>query len=377
MFPRKHTISGLKLMAKWDMDVHELSYLILKHGIIVLKSSDIPKIKFSFNPEYYKIDFTKLLDTIQKDPNSLSEKLFWLPELEKPSIKKEVSSLKSKSNKEPSPPAPHELGRYRGKDQELRFCRDGQSPKVSKSEPTPPAESHSIKDIIEEHESGIKQHSNVFSLMGKVWFVKFKQQEWGLYPDQEKYKYIANILNLPNNSYNTGDLEFSIYNTELVEKVKGVELTEEYRGDKAQEDIGDLNESNLSEVLTSQEVKKFKEIGYELLEQLKKAKDAGDQEQIDDAKKNLVKYRSYISSEYGIKTKISDDETKIHFKILHRSGKENEKIRQRIKNQIKNAIKDFHDSLPMLRMHLDRSIKTKSYKTVYLPETHTNWHISM
>jgi hypothetical protein len=156
-----------------------------------------------------------------------------------------------------------------------------------------------------------------------------------------------------------------------------LEITEEYQDDKTQEGLGDLNESHLSEILTSQEVKKFKEIGYELLEQLGKAKDAGDQELIDDAKMNIVKYRSYISNEYGIKTTVSDDETKIYFRIFHRSSKENEKIRQRIKNQIKNAIKDFHDSLPMLRMHLDRSIKTKSYKTVYLPETHISWHITI
>jgi hypothetical protein len=374
MLPRKHTVSGKELINRWNTDIHELSYLILKHDITVLDSSNIPKIKFSFNPDDYRIDFAQVLNILRNDPTSVCKMLFWLPELESLAIEKEISSLKSKTTPKPPTSTPDTGVRYsRGRPGNIRFRRA--EPEKKEKDTTKPEKT--IKNVIEDQEEEIRQQSNVFSLIGKVWFVKFKQQEWGLYPDQEKYKYIANVLNLPNNGYDKGDLEFSIYNTELVGKVKGLEITEEYQDDKTQEGLGDLNESHLSEILTSQEVKKFKEIGYELLEQLGKAKDAGDQELIDDAKMNIVKYRSYISNEYGIKTTVSDDETKIYFRIFHRSSKENEKIRQRIKNQIKNAIKDFHDSLPMLRMHLDRSIKTKSYKTVYLPETHISWHITI
>jgi hypothetical protein len=59
MLPRKHTISGKELINRWNTDAHELSYLILKHDITVLDSSNIPKIKFSFNPDDYRIDFAQ------------------------------------------------------------------------------------------------------------------------------------------------------------------------------------------------------------------------------------------------------------------------------------------------------------------------------
>ena len=186
MFPRKHTISGKELISKWSTDIHELSYLTLKHGITVLDSSILPKIKFSFNPADYKIDFGKVLDTIRNDPTRLNRMLFWLPELERLEIEKEISSLKSKASSKSPALTPDSGVRYSRKYSEnIRFRRA--KPEEQKSDTI--KSKKTIMNVIDDQQDEIRQHSNVFSLIGKIWFIKFKQQEWGLFPDHQKYKY--------------------------------------------------------------------------------------------------------------------------------------------------------------------------------------------
>ncbi|UCE07088.1 MAG: hypothetical protein JSW07_03360 [bacterium] len=362
----KNIIYGKEIIERWDTSTPELSYLTLKYGLTILDPNKIPSISSSFNPEHFKIDLRKLIEEIQNDVYSLSDKLFWLPEIEE--ITKKENILISEPEPDLYEPTDSEpdLDKQTNEVFEVRFSKS-----LTSETPKP---KDTICDEIERHESKIWLHDNVFSLIGKVWFVKFRRGEWGLYPDHEKYKYIAHLLNLSTNNSGKGDGEFSINNTELVGKVKGTEIAEEYPGNHKQED---LNDSDLSEILSSDEVEKFKEVGYDLLDKLKKAKDSANKRLINEIQNEIDKYRSHLLNEYGIKSIFTKDGGDIYYKRLHRSSKENEKIRQVIKNQIRNAIKDFRDSMPKLRMHLNRSLKPQLYKTVYLPETHTSWHISM
>lgn len=366
MLSRKHTIDGAGLLNMWDINIHELSYLILKHDISVLEPSSIPRFKFFFNPDKYKIDTAPLLEIIQNVPSRLYKKLFWLPELEGSAIEKDLSSIKSKASSQSIEKPSVPLGRY--------YRPKPKIPEKSKTEKETTVSENKIKDVIEIHEEDIKTNSNVFSLMGKVWFVKFKQQEWGLYPDQEKYKYIANLLSLAATESERKDLKFSIYNAELVARVKNKDISELYQDRDEKED---LNDSSLADELSDEEIDKFKELGYNLLEDLNKANDSGDQKRIADANEKISKYRSFLFNEHGIKTTISNDGHDIYFKKYYRSNKEQEKIRQLIKNQTRNAIKDFNDRMPTFRMHLESSINPKLVKSMYIPEKYYSWHVSM
>ena len=61
---KKNIIYGSRLAEKWGVDPHELSYIILKQNLSVL---DLPS-RFNryskYDPNYYKIDSEKLLETI-------------------------------------------------------------------------------------------------------------------------------------------------------------------------------------------------------------------------------------------------------------------------------------------------------------------------
>jgi hypothetical protein len=377
---RKDTINGERLAAKWGIyDINELSYRILKYDLSVL---DPPKnfiSKLFFKPDNFRIDLDKALKIIQSNPRKLYDKIFLADEIDKITEKIHLASLNKTKSESPASgskaegkycrPIPKEtsdLEIRKFQEMDWKFMFGGEKKTNAKPEKT-------LKNVIEDHEGSIKNYSDVFSLIGKVWFVKFQKQEWGLYPDQQKYKYIAHLLSLPDNNHDEEDPEFSIPNTDLVAKVKGKKITEEHHIDIEQDG---LNDSVLADTLTPQDIKKFKEVGYDLLEKLNEGKKSGNQELIDAAQKEIDKYRSYLLNEYGIKAIISMVMHKINYKSLYRPGKENEKIRQLVKNQTNNAIKDFQDHMPMLGKHLKQSLKTKVYTTTYSPQTHINWHVS-
>jgi hypothetical protein len=239
-------------------------------------------------------------------------------------------------------------------------------PKKTKKKP-----SVILKNVIEEHERDIKINPNVFSLIGNVWFVKFKNQEWGLYPDHEKYKYIVYLLELTKSFSENHD--YYIYNSDLISKIKDKSAS------SANDDAAlkeDLNESDLGKELTSEDFKKFQDIGYNLLEELNVAKQVEDPIKQKEAEEGFKTYQSHILNEYGIKSQISDDGLKIYFGIYYRPSKEGEKLRQLIKNQTNNAIKDFKEGMPKLAKHLKLCIKTKLKKTVYMPEQ-IHWLVSL
>jgi hypothetical protein len=233
---------------------------------------------------------------------------------------------------------------------------------------------HPLRLAIEEHEGDIKQSSNVFALIGKVWFVKYAQEEWGLYPDQEKYRYIARLLSLSASSTKSPHAEYSIYNDELYQKVSGKLVVGGLQnGVKV---MRDLNESDLSDKLAVEDIRKFRTLGYKLLEQLRDARDGGNRDSIKKAEENIDTYRSHVFNEYGIKAVISKDEETISFRVFHRASTEIEKLRQLVKNQINKAIKDF-DTMPKFKFHLKHSLKMKSNRTFYSFELPTIWYVSI
>ncbi len=396
---RKDTINGKRLAAKWGIDdIHELSYHILKYDLSVL---DPPKnliLKLFSKPNNFRIDSDKILEIIQSNPRKLYDKLFLADEIDKVSKEINFSSLtKTKSESsvsdsntgvkyrrsEPQETSHPVTKGDRSKPQEtdivtvddcLQLDFEVDEIVSGKEKKTDAVPEKALKDVIEDHEGNIKKYSNVFSLIGKVWFVKFKKQEWGLYPDQKKYKYIGHLLGLPDNSLDGEYPEYSIPNADLVAKVRGKEITEEPHAGIEQDG---LNGSFLADTLSPEEIENLKKIGYNFLEKLNEGEKSGNQNLIDDAQKQIDEYRSYLLNEHGIKATISVVGHKIHFKSLHRSGGENEKIRQLVKNQTNNAIKDFQDHMPMLRNHLKNSLKTKVYATTYSPQTHISWHVSM
>jgi hypothetical protein len=287
----------------------------------------------------------------------LYDKAFWVPDIQKAT---DYVNLLPKTPSSDYKPLRYSLAPTAFK-KETTTKQTKKKPEKKKPEKKKPE--NLIKDIIEGHESDIKKNWFVFSLIGKVWFIKFKNKEWGLYPDLEKYKYIAHLLELT--KLYSKSREYSIYNSDLIAKIKGIGVSHENDNEDLRKD---LTESDLGKDLTSDEFKRFKNIGYDLLEDLNRAKQTGGPIREKLAEENFKTYQSHILNEYGIKSYISKDGSKISFGIYHRSSKEIEKLRQLIKNQINNAIKDFIKSMPMLGQHLQRSLSTKLYKTRYTPE---------
>jgi hypothetical protein len=339
MHSRKDTISGDAITSTYGITTYTLSYQILKYSLTVLDPSS-----------FSSLDLIKILDILQKDNFKISNYLFFLPEIEKNSdfqeFKKEKIERDRKRAKEVVKP----------RNLDIRYL-----PKFSKT-------SQTLQNVIEDHDNYIKYQPNVFSLISKVWFIKFQQDEWGLYPDHEKYKYIAALLNASNNNE-----ELSISNTNLISEVKGTDVDKLFEKAETQDELSD---SDLAEKLTSEEYNRFKDIGYDLLERKKSALERNRLKLYQKAGEELEKYRSYLLNSYGIKAIIHKNGNDIYFKTLYRSSREVEKSRQVVKNQIRNAIKDFKKSMPILRKHLRNSISTKLNNSIYHPEANTNWHIS-
>jgi len=351
------TISGEQLLKEWHLDAVELSYLILKHDLTVLRPSRVPLLGKLLPPKRLRADSRELLRVIKGDPYSLSHMLFLLAE---------VQNIPKKQRTPEKPTA-----------KEKSVSREGRSPQYY----IPKAKTEDLlRAVIEDQEGQIKDKPNVFSLMGRVWFIKFAKEEWGLYPDQEKYRYIAHILGVCDGYPRPGDTEYSIYNTDLCARVKGDPAGNNLAG--ADSSVlkelteADLSNSDLSDQLAVEDIRKFREMGYDLLEQLGEARKGGNQDRIKTAQDSIERYRSYLSNEFGIIAVVSKDEKKVSLKIRYRQSKEIEKLRQLVKNQINKAIKDF-DTMPRLKSHLEHSVKMRSNKTFYAPELPTVWYVSM
>jgi hypothetical protein len=350
MFHARDTISGAKLVQKWQIDILYLSYLIMKHDLAILDPDPAE------NSLLAKTDTQKVVEIIKNEPRSLYQKLFLVSEVER--IEKKLSF--------PPAPNPHPT-------QILKSLPDEGSNEINEHVIESVTWTDPLQLVIEAHESDIKKSSNVFSLIGKVWFVKFSHEEWGLYPDQEKYRFIAQLLSLSNSS-KSHESEYSIYNADLYEKVSGKAIAKDFKPDD--EVIQELNESDLSDKLSADELIRFRIIGHHLLEKLKEAREAGDQDHVKEAQRNIDTYRLHIFNEYGIKTVVSKDEKRITLHESYRASNEIKKLRQVVKNQIRNAIKDF-DRMRNFKFHLQHSLKVKSDKTFYSPEHPTAWYVSM
>jgi hypothetical protein len=368
MSKSNNLIPGEQLIARLGIgiiDIAELSYLIIKSGLTVLEERPKKSWFRRFRkPEYRRIESQELLEIIQHDPAKLGSKLFLLSEIERlpPPRVKPRYNIPSPSLEE-VPPSKSETTKP-----ELEVEPWGRAEAC-----IAPNWELLLKKTIEDHEDQIKNNANVFSLLGKIWFIKFNNEEWGLYPDHEKYKYVANLLNLSSEPTEGGKGEYAIHIVGLVARVKGNELPAE---EDVKPDEEGLSHSYLSEEITKEEIGRIGEIGRQLLDQLREARRSQDQERVQKVLDIIAKYRAHLLKEYGIRTRISDDEKSIKFKSLHRSGKEIEKVRQLVKNQISNAIRDLGRHMPLFATHLEHSLRTKASKAVYSPEHPIVWTVS-
>jgi len=360
-------IPGRLLLEKLGINIPQLSYMIIKFEFTVLEQQ--PKkfwLRSFLKPEYRKTDSEELLEIIQHDPEKLRYKLFLLSEIEKVPPHR----VKPKDNG-PSPcPAKIPPPQSDGSEPELESM--GEITSIS-GQLLPLSSESLLKEAIEDHEAAIKNNPNVFSRLGRVWFIKFKNEKWGLYPDQEKYKYVANLLSLSSETTGGRKGEYAIHIVGLVARVKGNELPLDT---DVKPDDEDLSHSYLSEEITKEEIGRIGEIGHQLLDQLREARKSQDHDRILKVQDIIAKYRSHLLKEYGMRTRVSDDEKRITFKSLHRSGKEIEKVRQLVKNQISNAVRDLSKHMPLFGKHLQHSLKTGSEKAVYSPEYPIAWTVS-
>jgi hypothetical protein len=365
-------IDGNQLTDLWGVDAYELSYIILRKNLSILDLPKKFKSKSKYNPNCYKIDPERLLDIVQNNPWSLLSRAFWIPEIYQ--VADYVDYFKRKKPKEEKKTDPDLMVRFSKSWKEkpqLKYSRkESSSPKLKEEKEIKPYDE--IKDIIEEHEDDIKKNPNVFLLIGKVWFVKFKNEEWGLFPDHEKYEYIAHLLK--QTKTDPDNLEHSVYNDYLISEIKKIDAPHGHQ-DKATEE--DLSETDFGNELTYEEISSLKEIGYNLLRDQIREKNDHNSKNLRKLEDDFKIYQSYLLNEYGIKSNVSKDRSKIYFRTYHRSSKENEKLRQLIKNQINNAVKDFKNRMPMFGSHLQNSLKTKLYKTLYTPEYSIQWQISL
>ena len=65
---RKDTINGNRLAAKWGIDIHVLSYLIIKYDLSVLDPPKNFMSKLFFKPNNFRIDVDKILKIMTNGP---------------------------------------------------------------------------------------------------------------------------------------------------------------------------------------------------------------------------------------------------------------------------------------------------------------------
>ncbi len=231
-----------------------------------------------------------------------------------------------------------------------------------------------VASFIEENNPALKDQENVFYREGQNFLVKFNGKSTTL-RNNEKYQYISRLLEKPG-------CEF--HNCDLVTNVKGKPpLTEREDNLKAEleqelkkKDQGDINVSTLDNELTLGEYDELRKVACNLWDELKDARNSGDQESIEKCQNEFEKCRKYMFNEYGIKVEVSKN-SKLTFRQMHRYSGQTEKARNLIKNHINNAIKDIAKELPDLAEHLKKFIIKKAKSVAYKPDKPTTWYISL
>lgn len=357
-------IPGRLLLAQFEADIPELCYQIIKLGLTVLEKRPRKSwLRYFLKAEYERFDSEELLGIIQDDPQKLGNKLFLVSETAKLTPPRERHT-EAPLSETPRPEPDNEKSGSESQVSDSSLQKEAALSLDNKS---------LLRMTIEDHERETKNSPNVFSLLGKAWFIKFKNEEWRLYPDHEKYRYVASMLSLTGEPAEGGKGEYAIHIVGLVAKVKGNELPAE---SEVEPDEEGLSHTYLSEEIPKEEIGRIGEIGHQLLNQLREARKSQDQGRIHKVQEIIARYRSHLLREYGIRTRVSEDEKRIKFKSLHRSGKEIEKVRQIVKNQISNAIRDLGKHMPLFAAHLESSLRTTDYKTVYSPQQPILWTIS-
>ena len=165
------TIRGELLIVQLRTSIFELSYLIIKHGLTVLEPPKKSWLNYFVRPKYGRTDPEGLLEIIQNDPEKLRHKLFLLSEIQKvpPPPILPVDTGAEACISEASRPESEEPKT------ELESERSGFD--VGTQALISPNYEVLLRATIENHESDIKNSANVFSLLGKVWFIKFKDKE--------------------------------------------------------------------------------------------------------------------------------------------------------------------------------------------------------
>ena len=292
MFTRNQTITGERLIWHWNTDIHELSYFALLHDLSVFDPANIPSVKFFFNPARYRIDNESLVKIILEHPEVLLGKSFWIPEIEKLANK-----ISFKFKREPAASLHYSRSKIT-KQPPTTYPKDPDKKIIEKKDPE-----LTLKLVVEAHNEEIETSPNVFSLLGKAWFVKFNRNEWGIYPEHEKYKYIALLLDLFSYKNDPDNIDFSISNLELVGKVKGEKYEVKiFKDEEHGEDLYD--ETKFDENLTDEEIESLKQVGYNLLAQMTKAKQWDNYNLINELNENLDKYKAHLQKNYGIIPKI-------------------------------------------------------------------------
>ncbi len=230
-------------------------------------------------------------------------------------------------------------------------------------------------EAVEQFEPDLKNHENVFYAFSKAWMVKFKDKITIL-PNQEKHRYIPNILNSSNRHIIGKELRLEISNIELVSRATGMELEDGGYDISLGEYEEEYKEESPFESISGKDFNSMKKAARKILSKIKTSKLSNDRQAQDEAYNAYEIFKQY-ASDHGLYCRLDEENMQINLKPLLKLKPEQEKIRQRIKNQIANAIKDMEADIPMLATHLRKSIKTKLTTTIYSPENPTEWFISL
>jgi hypothetical protein len=342
MTEQNEFITGKELMERWyrwdKTNPYYLAYDILKYDLTIvdrvedLESED--EIIIGLRPG-------ELIRLLKNPSGLLRDRVFYLHEIEETERKHRIS-----------PFAPqvkywfHSLG-------------------------TPPK---SVVEAVEQFEPGFKNNKNVFFAFSKAWMAKFNDDEITFLPNQEKYRYLPNLLNPSNPRIQGKELGLEISNVELVSKVTGRDFED---GDYSisEDEENDYEEESPFENISNQEFNTIKMNAIKIFAKIKASKLSGDKQAQDEAYDIFEHFKKHLSSQ-GIYCKLKEEDGRICLKRLIRLKSELEKIRQRIKNQLDGAISDIEPDMPRLARHLSKSIQRKLRTTIYSPENPTEWFVS-
>jgi hypothetical protein len=342
MTKQNEFITGKELMERWyRWDKRNFYYLagdILKYDLTVVDRVESPDTDDSLiigvKPE-------KIVQLLQNEPQTLKGRLFYFPEIEEVENKYNISVF--------------DINRR------YDFSTQGKGPTT-------------IREAVELEDSYIKNNGNVFSLLGKIWFIKYNQKEWGLYPDHQKYKYVACLLSFSNSS--KGDPLIIIKNPELTSFVKKNSLEKCKLNPEDLEGLhGDQEGIRASKGKNMNVDSKLIKLGEELVSKLIIAQASENSDSVSDAQEKFDVFKDYMSEEYGVACGISNSGNFV-YRDRRKASDDFESLRSLIKGHFRNAIKDFADRMPHLTRHLQNCVKLKTLETWYRPEHPVPWYVS-